>query len=705
MTGPGKLPISPDAEELALRRASLAAWKTGTRPATFRAMVTRRERQTEGYRRVAYRIERRTVALQVAPAPGVRASELVAPPNPQAVDPWAVDPAALPTASAVLCACPGCGGEKRVQCPACAATGQIRCGDCGGGGKVSGQRGPKNCPSCRGKGHIKCGACTKGMAKCGPCDGVGRVRAWLEVHAQPRVQVRVYPDSGIAALHPLRGSLEDFDRSPADYRVPLVQDSQWMPALPEPLGPDLAPAIDPRSERVVTQRIQRFESTVYNFEYTTRTSQGRVVVAGRPPEVLAGSVWGPLWRRLALALGAGALMFFVGGVVGGRYVQRAPWFADHGNAGAIVALVLVASVATAIAAAGRWSPAAVRTRPERSPAIWTVACAWLAIAVLWQVGGPSFGSAELAIARGDLGAAQAELMALAVTEGPSERLTVARARVAQAEAEARRQRDVAADELHLVEVREAPSAEAALGRLRLPWKTPELQPQARELALRRARDELGPRLQAEDATALEALAGAVEELDAALAEQARARSHLARAASLGRRGDFADAFAALEGWTGDAEAERLRAELRPALEARLRQAIEGAALDVDDHAARREATELALARARLLESRTRSAASHTVKSLQARLEQAEKALQREQKQAAEAERKRLVAEARARKKIEQAERRRVAAEESAAARRASLADRVECCDGTTSPSCRYSQGSLRGCCSHHGGVC
>lgn len=40
-----------------------------------------------------------------------------------------------------------------------------------------------------------------------------------------------------------------------------------------------------------------------------------------------------------------------------------------------------------------------------------------------------------------------------------------------------------------------------------------------------------------------------------------------------------------------------------------------------------------------------------------------------------------------------------------ARRQQRLADRVQCCDGSLSPSCRYSQGSLRGCCSYHGGVC
>lgn len=31
--------------------------------------------------------------------------------------------------------------------------------------------------------------------------------------------------------------------------------------------------------------------------------------------------------------------------------------------------------------------------------------------------------------------------------------------------------------------------------------------------------------------------------------------------------------------------------------------------------------------------------------------------------------------------------------------------RVQCCDGTSSPTCTYDRPSLRGCCSHHGGVC
>ncbi len=179
--------------------------------------------------------------------------------------------------------------------------------------------------------------------KCGPCDGVGRVRAWLEVRAQHSVQVRAYPETGIAALHTKRLSVEDFDRPPANFRVPLVQDSQWMNALPERLGPELTPALAPVSDRVIGQRIQRFESSVYKFTYATRASEGMLAVSGEPPTLLPGSAWGPLWRRLALAVAVGVLMFFVGGVVAGNYMARAAWFKTQGNGGLLILLLSIPS--------------------------------------------------------------------------------------------------------------------------------------------------------------------------------------------------------------------------------------------------------------------------------------------------------------------------------------------------------------------------
>lgn len=693
------------AEERALRRACIGALKTGTLPATFRAMVTRRETETQAYRRVAYRIERRTIVMKVTPAPGARASDLREPPEPAAVDPWGCEPTALPSATAVLTVCLTCVGVKKIACPACAATGQVRCYPCGGGGKVSGQRGPKNCPSCRGTGRTKCANCSKGMVKCGPCDGVGRVRAWLEVQAQQSVQVRAHPETGIATLHAQRLSVADFDSPPASLRVPLVQDSQWIDALPEALGPELTPTLAPLTDRVIGQRIQRFESRVYKFTFATRTAEGTIAMSGEPPALLQGSTWGPLWRRLALAVAVGALMFVVGAVVAGHYAERAEWFRTQGNAGRIMLLTLVGAVAAGATAAGRWLPSRVRPRLQRSPALWALSSAWLLIGVLWHVGGPGIEAVRAALERGDLAAAQAELQAMQVIEGPSARVAVEASRLAAAQLEAQRRRDVATDQAHLNDVRNADSARIALHRLGLPWMTKDIELEARDVALRRAHDDLLRLSQAADEGELTRLASDVATLDPELAVQARARAHLARASVLTKRGDFAGALAALKGWTGDAAVETMRAGLQKSIEEDLRRSVEEAPLEAGSLVAQRQTIELALTHARMFETLTRERASHTSESLQARLERVDKSLAREEKIAAEAERKRLAVEARARKKAEQAERQRLTTEASAAARSARAADRVGCCDGTMSPSCRYSQGSLRGCCSHHGGVC
>jgi hypothetical protein len=64
-----------------------------------------------------------------------------------------------------------------------------------------------------------------------------------------------------------------------------------------------------------------------------------------------------------------------------------------------------------------------------------------------------------------------------------------------------------------------------------------------------------------------------------------------------------------------------------------------------------------------------------------------------------AERARAAQEEAKRKREEALERARQAAEEAREATR-----RVRCCDGNLSPSC-LCNGSHRGCCSHHGGVC
>ena len=74
---------------------------------------------------------------------------------------------------------------------------------------------------------------------------------------------------------------------------------------------------------------------------------------------------------------------------------------------------------------------------------------------------------------------------------------------------------------------------------------------------------------------------------------------------------------------------------------------------------------------------------------------------------AEAERRQREAEERERareaRRREEEARREVARQEQLR-REANRPRPVRCCDGSASPGCYYG-GSLRGCCSHHGGVC
>lgn len=75
----------------------------------------------------------------------------------------------------------------------------------------------------------------------------------------------------------------------------------------------------------------------------------------------------------------------------------------------------------------------------------------------------------------------------------------------------------------------------------------------------------------------------------------------------------------------------------------------------------------------------------------------------------ELEKLRARAAAEERRTAEAAKRREAAAEARRSAakvrpERSYSSNRVRCCDGTLSPSCTYDY-SLRGCCSHHGGVC
>ncbi|WP_434047560.1 MULTISPECIES: hypothetical protein [Sorangium] len=68
-------------------------------------------------------------------------------------------------------------------------------------------------------------------------------------------------------------------------------------------------------------------------------------------------------------------------------------------------------------------------------------------------------------------------------------------------------------------------------------------------------------------------------------------------------------------------------------------------------------------------------------------------------------RQRREAEERRRQELKAAAEERLQQMKEAAEERRQASLRVQCCDGTLSPSCLCGRSSYRGCCSHHGGVC
>jgi len=632
--------------------------------------------------------------MRMTPAHGARKRDVRPLPDPRTIDPWAVDPQGLSAATLTISSCPSCCGEKKVECPACAGAGRARCQACGGEGKVAGQRGLKKCPSCRGSGASKCSSCRGGRVACPGCEGVGRVRAWLEVELQRSVQVRVHPRSGVSALHRDVTSIADFDRDPNCYRIPLANDSGWIDALPGSLGAELGAELHPVTDRVLRQRIQRFESTVYKFAYTTRAGEGVIAVTGAPPGVLPESSWRPLRLRLFAAIALGVVLFIVSSVVESRYSHQAQWFMAHGNGPAMLQLGFAAAIAGGAALAGNLLPAQARTFMRSKLPIMLSAIAWSIIGVLHLVGGPRIEGVRMALEERDLYAAEAELEALEAVGLVSDELDGARAQLDTMRAEEERQRELAEDEAHLARVREASSSVAARAALELAWNEPEHADAARRIVLAKAVAEVDSLFESTDEAGLQELARAVEPLDASLAAKARSRRLLSHAELCHRRGDVDCVIRSLEQWApveADTAAEDRRDALREHLVGELVAAIENAEVEQEELDARIAALKKASADVlRLAEVAPHLSPPRSPDSLQRLLGRAQGAAQKRDELAARA----------ARRTAEKAAKQ--AAKEEAKIRR--NADRVWCCDGSIS-GCRRSQGSLRGCCSHHGGIC
>ncbi|MEX1361893.1 MAG: hypothetical protein AB1Z98_02135 [Nannocystaceae bacterium] len=673
-------------------------------PSTFRATVTSVTEGRQQYRRAAYLIDSRHVKLWTRAASGTRKSEIRPCPDPRAVDPWQSDPSTLPGQTETVTTCPPCRGTKKVTCGSCGGPGQYACGNCGGGGRVAGQRGPKNCPSCRGKGTRRCDGCNgRGTVTCPTCEGLGRVRAWLTIEQARRLEVRAHPTGGIARLHPGLESGEDLERDPGLLRVPLVADTGWGRELPPGLGAELLPNIDSHADRIASRRLQVFESDVHHCHYRLVTGSAQVLVCARPLQVLEQSVWTPWrWRRF-LSLGVGGLVVVFTIAYLRAFTGRSEWFAQQASADLIMPMGLLSAVFAVLVAAGMCLPKAawgwVRVR---LPAI-AFAGIWAAMGLLWLGVQPSVDGIRASIEHGELEAAHQEIAALeAVGVDDTQSLGAVIDALDATEAELERRRRRSLDDEHLDRLRRASATPLAVAVLEQPWEYEDSRDAATDIVLAQARAELEDSFERHDGRGLQALADAIAPYDAQLAARARARQRLCEVYACSANAEWrcvVTALAKVEPVEGDSEVEQALVQAR-------NEASEGLLARMstdptDDNASlehNRDALDARLTNARLYTELTGEPPPFSVNELEQRIGTIERKLDKKRKQEETQRRREEQRQARAaRKADERADR--------AAARAARRADRVQCCDGSPSPSCRYSQGSLRGCCSRHGGVC
>jgi hypothetical protein len=632
--------------------AARAARRFLMTPAAFKASVSSVTPHVETYQRALHVVERRTVHALLAPGHGARRDDVRPLPNPLAMDPWSVDPARIAEDSRVVAICSTCAGTTTVACGPCGGTTRARCGTCGGGGKVRGQRGPKNCGSCRGKGDVKCTACRGGQIECATCAGSGRVFAWLAIEQQTSVQVRSHPDCAARSVHFDVGTPMDFDAGPARWPNQLVEDSGVV-APSTRIDRELRPELDRVRDRVVSVRTQAFSSTVYRVGYATAFSRGEVEVAGQPPAVAASSNWRALSRRRALivVVGVGSVFFALRARSG--YAERHPWFAQYGHASLVMWTALLAAALVVIALAGLTLVRRARSRSRGAIPAGLAGAALAATCVVFAAGGPTRAGAERALAGGDLNAARTEavaLIALAIDRSGGEQIE---------------------DTVHMAAVQQSASPGDMAIEIAKPWHD-EARRSAALVLMHSAAEETGARLYSQGQTQdLDALAGALDELDPPLAQRFHGLVLLLRALDMTARGDLVNAEDALTHTASPPvppeDLARAREVLVDAIARRFREMVVTGSATSGDARARRDALAGALTLSAKYAKLAGKPTEPAQEALKARLDLAKREVEAEEKRAAilaaqeEAKRKREEAVAEAKRTQEEAQRRAQAA--------------------------------------------
>lgn len=647
--------------------------------------------------RLTTKLDGRRFAWRAAPYAGRERTAGGPPLDPASLDAYQ-PPSDLRARSRYLELCRRCGGDGRLTCPACGGTARVTCAACKGAGKVdgvtaNGARRLLNCKTCKGKSTVSCAGCTRGQIDCPGCERSGRIEHWLEVEGGPRDgDVQVEPDGHVTRAFPwgkdgVPASGAEIEK---DARVVCTVSKDRL-LTPEDLPPevtaewrtahwqDIQERLQP-GERVVSQTFALLEVPSVEVTYGVGSESQSIELEGLrllAPPLSADALFharATSLQRLAMAL---AGLPLIAGLV---YAARGTYFHNEYTLGA----VLCAAVSAAVIYGVFWHAT-----------LWGGARKWLALAIpptlaaaaLAIIAEPSSAAARRFIDAGELERAEAELSALGAP-GDGE-LAPLWADVHLTRALATKT-CAAASELVAKIAANAPQHAKA-------------QAHADALALTEIEAALADRRNAAAAASLQCASDAVRAGAAGRRAHARIQADAAKGCLAAR--DWACVFARATEVEGDGEREAA-VDLREAARTAIRTEVDasiGAARTEKDLARRIELRRAAAdlwSQHLLLET----GEPPQLAALRAAISTDQSALDKQQETARQRrlleEQRREAAEARQREAEARAEKRRLAEEE----RRARLPQRVRCCDGMLSPTCMCG-GSLRGCCSHHGGVC
>ncbi len=349
------------------------------------------------------------------------------------LDPFAASMAELRTQTEHAARCAHCEGSGLEGCPGCRATGRATCGACDGKGRtyVKSTRGAK-CKDCHETGKVHCPTC-EGTAKvaCSGCGGSGQQLVWWEYTESVRSVAAFRGESPILLAH--RHLREHRVLSPGDLKhfVPFVTVQHAGPipihaleaADAEALA-QIAPAIDPRLERVRAQQFLTFGVVRRDVRYEMCGTTGTVALSGatllgaNTPDAVR-----PIHRRLMILAAATLILIVLTSSLHSSFRGPTMYFAASNSwlttvlfLGVLAAIVAASGALRRLRPGFRWWPS---NRFEQVFAAVFIA-AFASVPLIWLVARPSVSEARTAFVAGDLERAGIVVEALKATRSSAE---------------------------------------------------------------------------------------------------------------------------------------------------------------------------------------------------------------------------------------------------------------------------------------------